>query len=143
MNPFDQAWDIAKSSGGDGKGIGYHDGDEYEDIPKEEHEKYYAGSLNALPGHKPGCDLRLNGYYPYYSDRKYSGECTCEAQCVNCGAKEKWGYPFHDTDLCFDCTENMVGQGVISHPLIDFMHSQPGGMQSPKTDDESWKEGLE
>jgi hypothetical protein len=129
MTAFTQAWALLKG--------------EYEDIPKEEHGKYYTGSLNALPGHKPGCDLRLNGYYPHYSDSQYSGECTCEAQCVSCGAKEKWGYPHNDTDLCFDCTENMTGQGVIDDPLIDFMHSQPSGGQPPKTDDESWKEGLE
>jgi len=116
---------------------------EYEDIPKEEHRNYYAGSLNALPGHKPGCDLRLNGYYPHYSASKYSGKCTCEAQCANCGAKEKWGYPYNDTDLCFDCTENMAGQGVINDPLMNWMHSQPGGMPSPKTDDEDWRSNIE
>lgn len=116
---------------------------EYEDIPKEEHRNYYAGSLNALPGHKPGCDLRLNGYYPHYSASKYSGKCTCEAQCANCGAKEKWGYPYNDTDLCFDCTEKLAGQGVIDDPLINWMHSQPGGMPLPKTDDEDWQSNIE
>jgi len=129
MGPSEQAWRLLKG--------------EYEDIPKEEHRNYYAGSLNALPGHKPGCDLRLNGYYPHYSASKYSGKCTCEAQCANCGAKEKWGYPYNDTDLCFDCTENMAGQGVINHPLINWMHSQPGGMPSPKTDDEDWRSNIE
>ena len=116
---------------------------EYEDIPKEEHQNYYAGSLNALPGHKPGCDLRLNGYYPHYSASKYSGKCTCEAQCANCGAKEKWGYPHNDTDLCFDCSENMAGQGVIDDPLMNWMHSQPDGMPLPKTDDEDWRSNIE
>ena len=129
MSPFKQAWCLLKG--------------EYEDIPKEEHRNYYAGSLNALPGHKPGCDLRLNGYYPHYSASKYHGKCTCEAQCANCGAKEKWGYPHNDTDLCFDCTEKLAGQGVIDDPLINWMHSQPGGMPLPKTDDEDWQSNIE
>lgn len=107
MTAFDTAWSLLKG--------------EYEDIPPDEHGKYHAGSLNALPGHKPGCELRLNGYYPHYSSRKYSGDCTCDTMCVNCGGKERWGFPYNDTDLCFDCTERAAREGLIEHPLVNFM----------------------
>jgi hypothetical protein len=105
--PMDLAWRLLK--------------DEYEDIPKEEHSDYYTGRLNALPGHKPGCELRLNGYYPDYSQHRLSGECTCDRMCIQCEKKEKWGFPHHDTDLCFDCSEQAAKEGLIEHPLINFM----------------------
>ena len=106
MTAFDRAWELVKGL--------------YEDIPKEERKQYYAGSLNALPSHKPGCGLRLNGYYPEYSDRKYSNECTCDQMCINCEEKERWGFPHNNTDLCFNCTEEVARQGLIEDPLINF-----------------------
>jgi hypothetical protein len=84
-------------------------------------DRAWALVKEALPNHKAGCELRLNGYYPHYSHRKYSGECTCHKMCIQCEKKEKWGFPHHDTDLCFDCTEQAAKEGLIDDPLINFM----------------------
>jgi len=75
--------------------------------------------LKALSGHKQGCELRLNGYYPHYSHRKYTGECNCDDLCVRCEKKPIWIK--EHTALCFDCSLDAVKEGLIEpHPIQQF-----------------------
>ena len=102
---FENGWRIAK-------GI-------YEDIPEEERRKYFRGSMESLPGHKKGCELRLNGYYPDYSHKQYDGECTCDSLCVGCDTHPIW-IKDH-TDLCWNCSMKASQQGLIEpHPIMQY-----------------------